>query len=344
MEGSNGLEDQAIQYRRRHLQFLSALGLAVAIAMAVLTFAWGMWMDGVPSAFYAPVCLYTMITLRRRPDRIGMLATLFMFATMLVTQIGVFLQQPGAVTDPWLITVPLLAYGLCDRKIAAGWTALTVLLLVLLRPFQPYATATPQTTAVLALAIVAFAVVQHLYSRHTEDNERLIVELSNTDSLTGTMNRRAFQKVLENEFRRNLRQRTSMTAYMLDVDHFKRYNDDLGHVEGDRVLAEIGHAIKQTARRSGDFVFRYGGEEFCVLCSGLDETQSAQFADQLRNSVEALHIAHSAAPAGIVTMSVGYRYAPVVDGLTPARLIEEADRGLYLAKQRGRNRAQRFVG
>ena len=338
------MEDQVIQYRSRHLQFLSVLGFAVAFAMSLLTIVWGMWEVAVPAFFYAPVCLYTMVALRRKPERIGALAALFIFATLLVTQSGVFLQKPGAVTDPWLLTVPLVAYGLCDRSVAAGWTALTVVGLLVLRPFQPYAMATPQTTAVLVLAVLSFAVVQHLYSRHMEDNERMIVELSNTDSLTGTLNRRAFQKMIESEFRRNLRQRSSMTAFMLDVDHFKTYNDNRGHIEGDQALADIGHVLNQTARRSGDFVFRYGGEEFCVLCSGLDEAQSAQFAEQLRAGVEGLGIAHPDAPSRRVTASVGYRYTPVVDGLTPARLIEEADRALYLAKQRGRNRVEPFVG
>ena len=339
----SGMEDQAIQFRRRHLQFLSVLGFAVAVLMSIFSIAWDMWEVAVPSFFYAPICLYTVVMLRRKPEYMGRLATLFIVATLSVTQTGVFLQKPGAITDPWIMTCPLVVYGLCDRKLAAGWTVITVLLLIAMRPFQPYVSATPQTTVVLVLAVVSFAAVQHLYSRRTEDNERLIVELSNTDSLTGTLNRRAFREILPSEFRRNQRQRSSLTAFMLDVDHFKNYNDHHGHVEGDRVLAAIGQTLRQTARRSGDFVFRYGGEEFCVLGSGLNAAQAAAFAAQLRANVEALRIEHRAAAHGRVTASIGYCHAEELDALTPQRLIEEADRALYLAKDKRRNRVERFI-
>lgn len=332
------------RYRRRQLQFLSVLALGVSGTMVFLTIGWGMWEVAVPSFFYAPLCVFTMVMLRRRPEWLTGLANLFIVATMAVTQAGVFLQKPGAITDPWIMTCPVVAYGLCERKTAAGWTALTVLILFVLRPFQPYQSVTPGTTTILALATVAIATVCHLYSRYTEENERLIVELGNTDSLTGTLNRRTFMPTLETEFRRNLRQGTSMSAFMVDVDYFKTFNDHYGHLRGDETLAEVAQALTQTARRAGDYVFRYGGEEFCVLCSSLDQAHAAAFAEQLRASVAALKLPHAISPLGTISVSVGYRHAESLGPLTPTRLVEEADKALYQAKAMGRNRVEANVG
>ena len=101
--------------------------------------------------------------------------------------------------------------------------------------------------------------------------------------------------------------------------------------------------MKQTARRAGDFVFRYGGEEFCVICSGLDDAHAADFAEQLRIGVETLDSEHHDSPIGRISVSVGYRHADSLDALTPDRLIDQADKALYLAKANGRNQIERYI-
>ena len=194
----------------------------------------------------------------------------------------------------------------------------------------------------LTLAIATISIALFFFSLQIENNERAIIDMGNKDSLTGTLNRSSFAETLEGELRRNLRQQSSMIVFMIDVDHFKAYNDRYGHVNGDGILVRVADVLKQTARRSGDFVFRYGGEEFCILSPALDRTQAATFAEALRANVEALALKHDATPLGIVTVSVGFRHADVLAKLTPDLFVEEADKALYLAKANGRNRVESY--
>ena len=131
-----------------------------------------------------------------------------------------------------------------------------------------------------------------------------------------------------------------MTVYMIDVDSFKLYNDHYGHIHGDKVLERIAEALKSTAKRSGDYVFRYGGEEFCIICSGLEPGQSAAFAEKLRANVEALDIEHETSRLGKVSVSVGCQNADSLANLTAESMVEAADKALYRAKANGRNRCE----
>ena len=121
---------------------------------------------------------------------------------------------------------------------------------------------------------------------------------------------------------------------------FKHYNDQYGHIKGDEVLVRIAQNLMETAQRSGDFVFRYGGEEFLILCSGLEASHVVGFAERLRANVESLAILHERVPGGKVTVSIGYRHADSLAELTPADLIAQSDRALYRAKALGRNRVE----
>lgn len=135
-----------------------------------------------------------------------------------------------------------------------------------------------------------------------------------------------------------------MTVLMIDVDYFKAYNDHYGHVSGDRVLTRIAEELKQSARRPGDFVFRYGGEEFCILCSGLDAAQAANFATGLCSRIADLAIEHRVSPPGCITVSIGSDQADSLSRLTPEQFNHAADKAPYRAKTQGRNRVERYLG
>ena len=332
----------SVQYRQRFLQFLSILGLCVAMVISPLEFSWGMPWVSICCLAYSVVCVATILMLQINPARVGLLSNNFIFCTSLVPLLGIYFETADAMVDPWILTCPVVSYALCNKQVAARWTVFTLLCLFGLRQVQLHKVAMP-STILLALAVVAMAIVLHLFSSHIEKNERLIVKLGNTDPLTNTLNRRSFPDVLLGEYRRNLRQQTSMTVTMVDVDHFKSYNDHYGHVDGDRILVSIAERLRVSARRPGDFVFRYGGEEFCILCSGADEQQAAALAETLRSSVETMALEHQASPMGKITVSIGYRHAETLAQLTPENLISEADKALYLAKANGRNRVERYI-
>jgi diguanylate cyclase (GGDEF)-like protein len=160
-----------------------------------------------------------------------------------------------------------------------------------------------------------------------------------TDALTGLANRRRFDEQLEREWLRAQRQGAPLSLLMIDIDHFKAYNDRLGHRAGDACLREVAQAIAAQARRPGDEAARWGGEEFALLLPATDEAGARFIADSLVAAVVELGLPHAGSSlcGGRVTVSVGG-----CTQRTPgsaAALVEGADQALYLAKRRGRARA-----
>ena len=160
------------------------------------------------------------------------------------------------------------------------------------------------------------------------------------DGLTCIANRRCFDLTLSKEFRRAGRDQTPLGLLMIDVDHFKAYNDKYGHPAGDRCLRAIAEAVAQELRRPGDFVARYGGEEFAVLLPNTNEAGAMVMAERLRGIVLALAITHAGNPARIATVSIGFAVqSPTGSGDCGTALLQRADAALYQAKSAGRNRA-----
>ncbi len=171
------------------------------------------------------------------------------------------------------------------------------------------------------------------------DANRRLERLSSLDALTGIANRRAFDEVLETEWRRAARAGTPLSLVIADIDCFKRFNDGYGHRRGDDTLAAVARALQESLHRAGDFVARYGGEEFVVLLPGTDGARAAAFAETLRARVEGLGIAHERSPtAPVVTASLGVASVVPAKGVAASTLIDAADRALYRAKEAGRNR------
>lgn len=166
-------------------------------------------------------------------------------------------------------------------------------------------------------------------------------ELSITDELTALFNRRHFNLLFSQEMARAEREKKVFALMIIDVDFFKPYNDNYGHMQGDLVLQEVAGALKNSLRRASDFAFRIGGEEFAVVVSVESEDEARSLAEKLRQAVEDLGLEHEYNPvARKVTISVGLKTHAYSGGrLSPAELIfRRADDALYLAKENGRNR------
>jgi diguanylate cyclase (GGDEF)-like protein len=164
---------------------------------------------------------------------------------------------------------------------------------------------------------------------------RHLEELALRDGLSGLPNRRSFDARLAATWRA-AEPKSPISLLMMDVDHFKLFNDTLGHLEGDNCLRLIGKALESTLRR-GDFAARYGGEEFVVLLPGAAAAEAVEIAERSRLEIESLGIAHEAAPCGFVTLSVGVATFTPEEAASEQALIETADAALYEAKRRGRN-------
>ena len=172
----------------------------------------------------------------------------------------------------------------------------------------------------------------------TKANERLAL-LANLDGLTGLANRRSFDETLERDFDESCRSGQPLSLVMIDVDHFKQYNDLHGHPEGDRCLQQVATAIESTARRPLDFVARYGGEEMVMLLPQTDAAGALVVAELARSAVEALQLPHSDRPLRKVSISVGVASHTLNDiHENMQSLVKHADEALYQAKAVGRNR------
>lgn len=164
--------------------------------------------------------------------------------------------------------------------------------------------------------------------------------LANKDGLTGLHNRRYFDEQFAQEVARHRRQGAALGVALIDVDHFKLYNDHNGHQQGDECLRAVARALAQCTRRPGEVVARYGGEEFAVLLPNSCEQDLLRYGAWACGQVAGLQLAHAASPvAPHVTISVGLCAMAPATGDSALLQLELADRALYEAKRGGRNRA-----
>jgi diguanylate cyclase (GGDEF)-like protein len=162
-------------------------------------------------------------------------------------------------------------------------------------------------------------------------------ELASPDGLTGLANQRGFDRELDHAWRRADELREPLALIMIDIDHFKLFNDRYGHVQGDACLGAVGETLSLVALDEAWIVARYGGEEFALLLPGLDIEHAVALAEEARPSIEELLMTHAESPCGIVTISIGVESCVPEPGQSAACLVEAADRALYDAKRRGRN-------
>jgi diguanylate cyclase (GGDEF)-like protein len=167
-------------------------------------------------------------------------------------------------------------------------------------------------------------------------NDRLTV-IASIDMLSGLANRRGFQNRLDFEWMRAQQYDSELSLLMIDVDHFKLFNDTYGHPEGDVCLSKLGETLAGIAAETMGFAGRYGGEEFCLLLPNTDSKRALEIGESVRAAVQALAMPHCTSTYQTVTVSVGVACTAPNVSQRPGDLIEAADAALYAAKHRGRN-------
>lgn len=168
-------------------------------------------------------------------------------------------------------------------------------------------------------------------------SNQLLSELSLKDPLTMLANRRSFEENLERQCREACRSQSPISLLMIDVDHFKPYNDTYGHQAGDVCLQKVAQALKMSCHRPKDIVARYGGEEFSVILSDTKSEDAAFVAERIRSSVEGLNIKNVGSPKGYVTISIGVSTSQPGIDFASESLVAAGDEALYQAKKQGRN-------
>ncbi|MDB6143788.1 MAG: hypothetical protein JWP80_2832 [Pseudomonas sp.] len=193
-------------------------------------------------------------------------------------------------------------------------------------------------TSILCLGMLwlAFLLCRELRLRQNAEHD--LADLAATDGLTGLANRRTLDQVLNTEWTRGLRSGKPMSLLMIDVDHFKAFNDRHGHHGGDEALRNVATVILESIRRPGDLAARYGGEEFSVVLPETPLNGAQVIAENIRRAIEAMPpFANDQQP---ITVSIGLASQVIHPGDTPAALTKLADKALYQAKRNGRNRVE----
>ncbi len=198
---------------------------------------------------------------------------------------------------------------------------------------------------ILLVSLYVFLSIQKDHTKLEETTKKLrrankkLENVSYTDVLTSLHNRRYFNLVYDKELKRAKRAKSYITFMMLDIDFFKQYNDTYGHIEGDYALKSVAKVLKDTLKRPSDFVFRLGGEEFGVLLTQTDESNSAKLARDICDAIRGRELVHESSKVNkFLTMSIGVVCCIADEALNEEILISRADEMLYEAKESGRDR------
>jgi diguanylate cyclase (GGDEF)-like protein len=192
---------------------------------------------------------------------------------------------------------------------------------------------------------MVYASLERKVAERTDELQRAkdrLEVLSSTDALTGVANRRQFERTLDREWQRAQNRATPISLAIVDVDHFKLYNDQYGHPAGDECLRRIAAQLRSSSAET-DLVARYGGEEFAVVMPDTNIETATRRAEQLRAAVAGQAQPNAPAPEHVVTVSIGVATAAPARDVTVDHLVDGADHELYRAKRAGRNRVNANV-
>lgn len=351
-------------HRRRHeLAFINAIGLAWCVACLALDYTAGpaafsaglalrlglvtpLYLLAIGASFFGGWHAQRWTTIAAVPAFVGVAGYLGMHvATAQVQQYvmaaGMLLAMAIVVLPlrvPWLalmaaVSVAIL-WGIWATMPGGGETEFVLLCFISGIGFASLIL--PLRTARLKDQNFLFALRAQIVSRRLMEANEQLRALSDRDDLTGLPNRRYLERVFDDAFRASVRDGHDLAVIMIDVDHFKVFNDTHGHVAGDRTLTSVARTLEQTIAGPGQMIARYGGEEFIAIVEGSDEKTVLSLADRARQAVEDRPVSTRSRKRAIVTVSMGVSLRRQVD-LSPTAMIERADAALYEAKRAGRN-------
>ena len=243
-----------------------------------------------------------------------------------------------ATVFAWVLLVPILSHLLMGRRLGLAvslffMSVAAIIFFVKNRHDPELMEVLPiANIAIMSLCILVFS---HIYEITREQSESRLLKMAQTDPLTGLANRARLEDVFEREKRRSQRHGTPLSILLLDLDHFKNVNDDFGHEAGDMALRHVSDILQHSVRAT-DLVARLGGEEFALILSNTDESQSLAVAENVRQAISHTPFPYYGQSIRLTVSGGLSEYGP--DGDDLLTLLSRADNCLYLAKNSGRNR------
>jgi diguanylate cyclase (GGDEF)-like protein len=340
-----------LQRARTRVRFFQlALGLLAILAAVKLTVLEGMSLAAVATGWLGLVIpaslalaaaswsrLYERLYLPAARVLIPLIAT--------VAALGVADRRIAGHPDPFcfLTTFSMAVFFLGGQLFREALLANALMVGALAVALAHAGWPAPQVIFYTTELVITSAVGAFIY-RGIERQQRtsfleghLLRERVARDGLTGLKNRGAFDDDYPRLWQQAMRDRRSLALLLIDVDHFKPYNDRYGHQAGDRALRLVAQVVQRCARRPLDIAARYGGEEFLVVLYDLGAEHVREIAEQLRESIQALGIQHDDSPATVVTASIGVSIVSPRPGSSHEGAVQLADEALYAAKRGGRN-------
>lgn len=335
-------KSRVLEFRAAVLDLFLRISCVASVAIVPGYLVVGIDALSLACVAFAAFIVSTTVLFRRQTVTLATASRMFLGAVLLACFAGLWLGDEHIDNKPWQLLVPIAAFIVVGTREGWLWAGASFVgagtIFVMRWPaYEPLA------ILVLAIAYATACGALYVFSRYNEHHIRTIAHLSHTDSLTGAYNRQLFEELASNLLAHTRRSGEALAVYMIDIDHFKLYNDRYGHVAGDHALAAVGQVIRGAAQRSSDLVFRYGGEEFCVVSSALDADVAHTLAESMVCGVRALNIIHEGAESGVLTVSVGLSHHVALSKETFKDVLQRADRALYDAKMRGRDRVELCV-
>jgi diguanylate cyclase (GGDEF)-like protein len=336
--------------RARVRFFQLAIGLLAISAAVQLTVLGGVPLRDVALGWLGlviPACLaLALASCGRLYERLYLPAARFLLPVIAtVAAFGVADRHIGGQPEPFCflttfsIAIFFLGGQLFREALLVNTFMVGALGLALAHAGWPAADVVYYTTELVITSTVG-AFVYHGVERQLRRSflERgLLGEMVARDGLTGLKNRGAFDDDYARMWQQAIRDRRSLALLLIDVDHFKAYNDRYGHQAGDQALRRVAYVVQGFARRPLDIAARYGGEEFLLALYDLGAEHVREIAEQLRETVQGLGIRHDDSPAGVVTASIGVAIVSPRVGRSSDGAVQLADEALYAAKRGGRN-------
>ena len=297
---------------------------------------------GLAAFVFALFALWLKWRTRHESEESLSYANWFVLAIMCLMLYAAYISNGILHQEVWMVIFPITFAPIVAARERAIWVvvgAVSLVSVLVLRP-EPF---TVITIFVFVIVYLTLSFITMMLVRHNEQNIERLARLTIIDPLTSVYNRGYLNEVLASEINRCKRSEQPLTIIMLDIDYFKTLNDEYGHLYGDSVLEQVAAALKHAAQRAGDFVFRYGGEEFCILTSGLNRAEAWHFAEKLRLGISAINIENPGSPHRHLTASAGFWCVAELSEISPSGMLLNADNALYRAKAAGRDTVVDFA-